>query len=167
MSGDAGASRAAASFVLRDAVDADLDGVREMFREYQLWLGLDLCFQSFEEELARLPGKYARPHGRLFVAEVEGRLSGVIALRPLGEMGVCEMKRLFVRDHAKGRGIGRALAERAVEHARAIGYHAMRLDTLPARMPEANRLYDHLGFRDIPAYYANPVPEVRYLELVL
>ncbi len=151
---------------VREAAASDMDGVRELFREYQSWLGVDLCFQSFEEELATLPGKYAPPRGKLLLAEVDGRLAGVIGLRALGE-DICEMKRLYVRDWAKGQGIGRALVDRLVAEARALGYRAMRLDTLQSTMPQANHLYDQLGFREIPAYYVNPVPHVRYLELIL
>ena len=152
--------------MLRQAHAADLDGVRALFREYAEWLGVDLCFQSFEAELVTLPGKYAPPKGRLLVAEVEGRLAGVVGLRPLAE-DVCEMKRLYVPQWVKGRGLGRELVERVVAEARAAGYRAMRLDTLPSAMLQANHLYDRLGFREIPPYYENPVPNVRYLELLL
>ena len=155
-----------AALTLRDAVATDLDDVRALFREYEAWLGHDLCFQGFEEELAALPGKYARPKGRLLLAEVDGRLAGVIALRESGP-GVCEMKRLFVREFARGQHVGRALAERLVAEAKGLGYRAMRLDTMPGQMGPANALYESLGFRDIPAYYANPIPDVRYMELDL
>lgn len=152
--------------VLRHATATDLDDVRALFREYVEWLGLDLCFQGIDDELASLPGRYAPPSGRLLLADLDGSLAGVIALREL-EPGVCEMKRLYVRDFARGRRVGRALAERAVAEARAAGYRAMRLDTLPGRMASAIALYEALGFREIPAYYPNPVPGVRYLELDL
>jgi putative acetyltransferase len=155
-----------ASFAIRDATAADLDDVRALFREYEAWLGHDLCFQGFEQELASLPGKYAPPKGRLLLAELDGRLAGVIAMREF-EPGVCEMKRLFVRDFARGHRVGRALAERLVAEAKAAGYRAMRLDTLPERMAPANTLYESLGFRDTSAYYANPLSGVRYMELDL
>jgi ribosomal protein S18 acetylase RimI-like enzyme len=155
-----------AALTLRDAVAADLDEVRALFREYEAWLQADLCFQGFEEELATLPGKYVPPKGRLLLAELDGRLAGVIALREFGP-GVCEMKRLFVREFARGHRVGRALAERLVAEAKVAGYGAMRLDTMPDRMGPANALYEALGFRDIPAYYANPIPDVRYMELDL
>ena len=151
---------------LRPALAADLDEVRALFREYAVWLQVDLCFQGFEAEMAALPGRYAPPSGRLYLAEVDGVVAGAIGLREL-EPGVCEMKRLFVRDFARGRGAGRLLVERVIADARDMGYAAMRLDTLRQRMAAANALYDELGFRDIPAYYANPVENVRYMELDL
>jgi GNAT superfamily N-acetyltransferase len=155
-----------ASLTFRAGTAADLDDVRELCREYAAWLEVDLCFQGFEEELASLPGKYAPPSGRLLLAEVDGRLAGVIGLREF-EPGLCEMKRLYVRDFARGHNVGRALAVRVITEAKLAGYRAMRLDTLPGRMVAANTLYESLGFRDIPAYYANPVPGVRYMELDL
>jgi putative acetyltransferase len=152
--------------VLRAAGAADLDDVRALFREYEAWLAFDLCFQGFADELASLPGRYAPPAGRLLLAELDGRLAGCVALRECAP-GICEMKRLFVRDFARGHGVGRALVERVVEEGRRVGYRAMRLDTLPDRMQAANALYERMGFRDIPAYSHKPLGNVRYLELDL
>jgi putative acetyltransferase len=146
---------------------ADLEDVRALFLEYERWLDHDLCFQGFAAELASLPGRYAPPGGRLYLAAVDGRLAGCIALRAFAP-GIAEMKRLYVREDARGAGAGGALARRVIADAREAGYHAMRLDTLRVpKMLAANRLYDALGFRDIPPYYANPLPEVRYMELDL
>lgn len=143
-----------------------LAAVRELFTEYQQWLGFSLCFQGFDAELAGLPGKYAPPAGRLYLAEHDGALAGCIALRPMVEEGFCEMKRLFVREAFRGHGIGRRLAERIVADARGLGYRAMRLDTLQ-RMESARSLYASLGFAAVPAYYDNPMEEVVYMELAL
>jgi GNAT superfamily N-acetyltransferase len=146
---------------------AALDEARGLFREYETWLAVDLCFQGFEAELAALPGRYAAPAGRLHLADVDGALAGCIALRAFAP-GICEMKRLFVRESARGAGAGRELVARILSDAREIGYGAMRLDTLRTpKMAAANRLYETLGFLDIPAYYANPLPDVRYMELDL
>ncbi|MBI5168643.1 MAG: GNAT family N-acetyltransferase [Candidatus Eisenbacteria bacterium] len=156
----------AAPPTLRAAVETDLDDVRELFREYERWLDFSLCFQGFEAELASLPGRYAPPSGRLYLADCDGLLAGCIALREFAP-GVAEMKRLYVREHARGRGVGRLLAERVVADARAIGYASMRLDTIRERMRAANALYESLGFRDIERYYENPLPGIRYMELDL
>ena len=144
---------------------AEVAQARELFIEYAAESKLDLCFQGFEEELASLPGKYAPPRGSLLLAREGEWIAGCGALRELEE-DVCEMKRLFVRPAFRGRGAGKLLAQELVEEARRIGYAAMRLDTL-APMRAALTLYDALGFRRIPAYYANPLPEVVYLELKL
>jgi putative acetyltransferase len=145
---------------------ADFDRARRLFRAYADWLEVDLCFQNFERELAELPGCYAPPEGRLLLARAAGDVVGCVGLRPL-EPAVCEMKRLWVEPGFAGRGIGRALAERIIAAAQAIGYRRMRLDTFPARMPAAQHLYRALGFREIPPYYHNPLPGVAMLELEL
>lgn len=144
---------------------ADMETIRVLFEEYQRWLGVDLCFQGFAEELATLPGKYAPPPGGLWLASVDGEVSGTVGFRPLRD-GVCEMKRLWVRPAFRGLGLGRRLAETCVAAGRAAGYATMCLDTL-GHMTEAQALYESLGFREIPAYYDNPLDDVRYLELDL
>ena len=152
--------------LLEARAPVDIAHARRLFRAYANWLGVDLCFQGFERELAELPGCYAPPAGRLLIARVGGEIVGCVGLRPL-ETGVCEMKRLWVEPGFAGHGVGRALAEAIIAAARQIGYQRMRLDTLPARMPAAQHLYAALGFREIPAYYHNPLAGVVMLERAL
>jgi GNAT superfamily N-acetyltransferase len=143
-----------------------IEQARALFREYETWLGLSLCFQNFDEEVANLPGKYAQPDGRLFLVFAGENLAGCIALRKL-EDGVCEMKRLFVREDFRGRKIGNILIEKLIEEAKSIGYLKMRLDTYPPKMAKAAQLYKSHGFREIPPYYDNPYDEILYLEKIL
>ncbi len=143
----------------------DMERVRALFLEYQDWLGVDLCFQGFEDELATLPGAYAPPKGSLWFAKVDGEIAGVAGVRPFKD-GLCEMKRLWVRPAFRGLGVGRRLAESTIAAASAAGYRAMCLDTL-GHMTAARAIYEDLGFREISAYYDNPLEDVRYLELEL
>lgn len=143
-----------------------IDAARGLFREYESWLDLDLCFQGFESELSELPGKYAPPDGTLLLAYTDEKLAGCIALRNL-EDGICEMKRLFVRSDFRGEGIGVQLIERLIADAREIGYVKMRLDTYPAKMAKAVSLYESHGFRLIEPYYNNPHEGVLFMELAL
>jgi GNAT superfamily N-acetyltransferase len=139
---------------------------RELFLEYAAWLGVDLCFQGFAEELERLPEIYGPPSGGLLLAEEEGGVAvGCVGLRKLS-VGECEMKRLFVREGARGRGVGKALALGVVEAARGLGYQRMVLDTLD-QMSAARHIYAALGFREIEGYYSNPLSGVRYMALDL
>ena len=150
-----------------DVVTSDqIELIRSLFIEYQHWLNFSLCFQGFDEELATLPGKYSSPKGRLFLAQCDGMIAGCIALRPINNDSVCEMKRLFIREEFRKRGIGKILAEKIVADAKTIGYRSMKLDTLQ-RMESARTLYTKLGFTIIPAYYDNPLEEVVYMELTL
>jgi putative acetyltransferase len=143
-----------------------LDAARELFLEYAERLGIDLCFQNFDAELAGLPGEYAAPGGHLLLAYVDGRLAGCGAMRPLADAdyaNACEMKRLYVRPAFRGVGLGRAIAEALLDEARRVGYSAMLLDTLDS-METARELYTALGFEEIPPYYFNPIPGAHYLK---
>jgi GNAT superfamily N-acetyltransferase len=140
---------------------------RDLMNEYAAALGFGLCFQDFEQEMRTLPGKYARPAGRILLAYWCGTPAGVIALRPLAEAGVCEMKRLFVRGVYRGKSVGQALVHKLIAEAMVIGYKRMRLDTIPGKMDQAIALYHALGFHEIPAYYATPVRGTLFMELEL
>lgn len=138
---------------------------RELFREYADWLKVDLCFQGFERELATLPGDYVPPGGRLLIAWHHEKPVGCIALRR-ADASTGEVKRLYVRAEARGRRTGRRLVEQVIAAAKEIGYRRLVLDTLP-QMSEALALYRSFGFREIAAYYVNPLPGVIYLGLDL
>ena len=145
----------------------DLATIRLLFREYAQSLGFALDFQGFEDELRTLPGEYAEPRGVILLADSpKGEPWGIVALRPLGDDGVCEMKRMYVRPEARGHGLGRILGEAIVSEARERGYRAMRLDTIDTMGP-AIALYRSLGFREIPAYRYNPMPGALYFEAAL
>ena len=169
-------------FEIRPVRPADIPEVRRMLEEYVAWIGLDLAFQEIDAELDELPGDYIPPRGALFVAEDRGvsaearnakvdRLLGMIGLRPLEER-VClagaydskagEMKRLFVRPGARGRGLARQLIAAALAEARRLQYAEIRLDTLPM-MGDAQALYTSLGFHDIAPYYDTPIAGTRFM----
>jgi GNAT superfamily N-acetyltransferase len=143
--------------VIREAqIPDELPLVRLLFREYADGLGIDLCFQDFEAELAGLPGRYVRPEGGIWLAFLGSEAAGCVAIRRL-EPATCEMKRLFVRPKFRGHGLGRQLAEQALAAALHAGYQRICLDTLPS-MADAIRLYQFLGFAPIEPYCQNPIP---------
>jgi ribosomal protein S18 acetylase RimI-like enzyme len=145
---------------------AEIQQARELFQEYEAALGISLCFQNFEQELAGLPGDYAPPNGRLLLAREYDQVMGCIALRQLGPT-TCEMKRLFVRPEYRDRGLGRVMVEAIIEEARKIGYTHVRLDTIADRMDRAVSLYKSIGFVEIPPYRNNPVDTATFMELDL
>jgi carbonic anhydrase len=145
---------------------SDIEQARKLFQEYEAGLGISLCFQNFEQELAGLPGDYAPPQGRLLLARQFDQLMGCVALRQLGPT-TCEMKRLFIRPEFRDRGLGRVLVEGLIEEARKIGYTHMRLDTIADRMDRAVALYKSIGFVEIPPYRNNPVDSATFMELDL
>ena len=146
-------------------LSADLESVRQLFREYAQSLEIDLCFQNFEEELASLPGKYEPPLGRLLLAWDSEEILGCVALRPVNRE-ICEMKRLYVRPKARAHFLGGRLAQRICDEARDAGYRRICLDTLPV-MTRAIHLYESLGFKPVEPYVFNPVPGAIFLGLEL
>lgn len=146
---------------------AQVSTARQLIEEYAAWLEFKLCFQGFEEEMQSMPGKYASPAGRLLLALWDGKPAGVIALRPLEEAGLCEMKRLYVRPEFRGHQIGRLLAEHVIREAAEIGYERMRLDTVAGKMDSAIAMYRELGFKETDPYYQTPVGHTLFMELAL
>ena len=158
--------------VMDATTEEQLEVVRALMRAFVAWHRerhvadlrlIDGYFDgaAFDEEVAGLPGKYARPDGRLLLASVDGRAAGCVALRSLGD-GSSEMKRMFVDPEFRGRGVGRALAVRLIDEARSAGYRTMRLDT-SVRQLEAISLYERLGFTRIGPYYELPDELVDWL----
>ena len=154
--------------IRRAVIASEIAQARALFEEYAASIGVDLCFQNFNHELATLPGAYAPPRGTLLLAGPHEQPTGCVALRPLpnGDPTVGEVKRLYVRADARGSGLGRALALRILDDARAIGYRELKLDTLEW-MTDARRLYARLGFGECAPYYHNPLPGVVYMTLAL
>ncbi|MEZ5646191.1 MAG: GNAT family N-acetyltransferase [Burkholderiaceae bacterium] len=153
----------------RASSQEDLLQARALFEDYQSDLGIDLCFQDFENELATLPGEYAEPSGALVLAFVDGAAAGCCALRPLvnsDHLNACEMKRLFVRPAFRGFGLGRLLVDEILSLGRLAGYSNMLLDTL-SDMEAARALYQEAGFIEVAPYYHNPLPGAHYLKVEL
>lgn len=146
-------------------IPEEVPAVRDLFREYAARLGIDLCFQQFDDELAKLPGSYVAPAGQLLVADAGSELAGCVACRPHLN-GACEMKRLYVRAQFRGHGLGRRLVEQLLERARSSGYREVVLDALPV-MSEAIALYRSAGFLETAAYCVNPVPGALYFRRFL
>lgn len=145
---------------------AGLEAVRELFGEYAAGLGVDLCFQQFDAEVAGLPGDYSEPLGALLLALVDGAAAGCVALRALHDVdcpNACEMKRLYVRRAFRRFGLGRVLAQALMDQATRAGYSTLLLDTLD-EMEAARGLYETLGFVEVPPYYYNPIPGAHYLK---
>lgn len=140
-----------------------MDEIRTLFREYEKELDENLCFQSFEAELKDPLKKYGSPKGVLYIAEWDAAVAGCIALMPLQEEGVCEMKRLYVRPQFRKHKFGKAMVEKLMKDAEQLGYTTMKLDTLQKLQP-AITLYKQYGFTETTAYYENPLPGVVYMQ---
>jgi putative acetyltransferase len=152
--------------LLIPSADNEWSEARIILREYEAQLGVSLCFQHFDEELASLPQHYGEPEGLFLLALVDRAVAGCVGFRPLPDAdypNACEMKRLFVRPAFRRFGLGRVLAQALIDRALEAGYSAMLLDTLDD-MEAARSLYDTLGFESIPPYYYNPIPGAHYLK---
>lgn len=141
----------------------EIDLAHSLFEEYAAGVGISLCFQNFDQELAKLPGDYAPPSGRLLLVRYGEEVAGCVALRRLSDE-VCEMKRLYVRPEFRGKGLGRKTVDAIIAEAKQIGYSRMKLDTLPGKMDDAIALYRLLGFTEVAAYYDNPVAGALFME---
>jgi len=150
--------------IIEAITPGQIDEARLLFKEYASSIGIDLCFQGFDDELRLLPGAYIAPKGGLYLAYSEGIAIGCVALRPLEPPSIAELKRLYVQAHARGTGVGYSLTRQAIKRAMEAGYDRIRLDTLPS-MIDAQGLYRKMGFQEITAYTFNPVPGVIYMEL--
>lgn len=142
-----------------------LNKVRQLFKEYANSLNIDLCFQDFEQELDELPGKYEEPDGRLYLALLNDKEVGCVALRRFNDDSA-ELKRLYIRNGYRGLGISKLLIKRVIQDAVDIGYKNILLDTLDTMKP-AITLYESFGFIEIDAYYDNPIEGAKYFRLDL
>lgn len=147
--------------VRRADSEAEIAAVKRLFQDYADWLQIDLCFQGFEEEMARFPATYAL----LLIAGPADAPLGAVGLKQ-HDCEICEMKRLYAPPGGRRRGVGRALSLRLIEEARVAGYAKMVLDTFE-RLTAAVALYETLGFRRSAAYYDNPEPDAIFMELAL
>jgi N-acetylglutamate synthase-like GNAT family acetyltransferase len=153
------------NIVYKKLAENEITGTKELILEYIKWLNQDLCFQDIEEELNSFPKKYAEPDGSFIIAKENENIIGCVGLRKLDNK-TCEMKRLFVNDNYKGKGIGKKLVEKVIAEAKIKNYGKMRLDTLDI-MESALGIYYKSGFYEIKPYYNNPSTGVVYLEKIL
>lgn len=144
---------------------SEVEEVRRLFVEYREWLGFQPCFRRFDDDTSDPLRNYGPPNGCMLLARLDDIAAGCVALRALAD-GRCDMKRLYVRPRARGKRVGYGLARATIEKARAMGYRAMRLETLP-RMKRAIEIYEALGFEDIAPDVKEPIAGARYMELTL
>jgi putative acetyltransferase len=152
--------------IVRAGSESEVEAVRALWAEYWESQRLPADFQNFSAERMSLPGVYTPPGGLLLFALVDGEPAGTAAFRPLLDAQTCEAKRLFVRPRYRGMSVGRALLEKLIEEARAVGYRAMYGDTLPSMAP-ALRMYQEAGFAEVPPYSPDPTPGAIFLRLML
>lgn len=140
----------------------DFEIAKSIARDYLKWLNLDLSFQDTENEFKDFNHIYGSPHGVFIIAEVSGEIVGGVGARRFN-VEICEMKRLFVYESFRGRGIAKKLCEELFVLTQSLSFKKIRLDTIP-RLNSANELYENLDFIDIPPYCDNPLSGARYME---
>jgi putative acetyltransferase len=154
----------------------DIEQARSLLRNYGAYLAsspsgsASVCIPGFEAELRALPGKYVGKDADLLLARVNGEGAGCVAIRRRvlkDGMDATEMKRLWVEPRFRGHGLGRKLVGSAIDWARAHECSAVVLDTVNEAMPEAAQLYRSLGFEEIVRFNENPVPGIRFYQLML
>ena len=147
--------------------DDDFRKARKLFIEYSKSLDFDLHFQNFEQELKEIDIQYNKPHGGLILILdcLAGEEVGCVGIRKF-EDKIAELKRMFIKESHRNKGLGKKLIEMAIELSRSLGYEKIRLDTLDTMIP-ANVIYEKFGFKETGAYRYNPFRNVKYFELDL
>ena len=149
--------------IIRCSNESDYVLAKKVSKDYIEWLNIDLTFQNVDNEFSEFSSMYGPPDGVYLLSFLNDELAGGVGLRKL-QNDICEMKRLYVYDRFKGKGIGRSLCEELMIEARKMGYERMRLDTT-GRLSAAIRLYERIGFKDIEMYRYNPDPYTRFMEI--
>ena len=145
--------------------DKDFEIAVDLFREYASHIGIDLSFQNFEDEILEIKNHYSRPNGQLIIVYDNRNPTGCFGVRTL-EDSVCELKRMYLKKEARGKGVGKMMMTKALEIGRTLNFELMRLDTLPT-MEKAIKLYKDMGFYEIEAYRFNPFKDAKYFEIRL
>jgi GNAT superfamily N-acetyltransferase len=145
--------------------EEDIVTVRRLMRAYGQYLennpggAANICLEGYARELESLPAGYIL----LLLVWVDDVAAGCVALRQIDrEERACEMKRLWVDASFRGLRLGRLLVEAAIAWAQRERFEAMYLDTVPAAMPEANRLYESIGFVPVQRYNENPLADIAF-----
>ena len=154
------------SFVVREVTTAgDIAGVQRLVTAHGDARSTTPGVEFVYADAARMPGPYVPPLGGIWLAVNGEKENGCVALRPL-EVGVGEVKRMFVDAEWRGMGVGRALLLALIEGARARGHSMLRLGTLHD-MDAALALYQSLGFTPIERYRLDELIDTRFFELSL
>lgn len=141
-----------------------LEEIEKLFEEYKAELNVDVSFQPTDITAEEISKIYSEPKGKIYLAIVENEPAGCMAFHQMENKSNCEIKRLFVRPKFRGLSIGKILMQKAIEDAKNLGYKEIYLDTL-STLKSACRLYEKLGFEQIPPYYYNPLENVVYYRL--